>query len=417
MGPQQGRLDKVAREGRELTAEERQAWDQADARIVYLDSEIRTQLDAERRAKEAGVAREAWAGVPAPVDKDPLTHVDDDELTRRFLFAPGKQYMDFNLAPIAAEKRAIRLGLEGAELRDYIHQNEQRALEEVTSGAGGALVPLSFARRLYDFLEWYTGVRQLNTTILTTPSGEPLNVPSVTAHGTATLTGEGTALAEHDPAFTVTTFHAWKYGELTQISRELIDDSGVDILPLIMQDLSRAIGRVTDTDYVSGSGSNKPTGLLTTAGTGATAQTGSTGIPNYSNLVDLVYSVNPLYRQHGAQWFMLDKTAASLRKLTDSQNRPLWEPSMQIGEPDRLIGYPVVLDPNMPACSTAASTALPIIFGDFRSFYIRDVGMLRFERSDEFAFSTDIVTFRALLRTDSHMIDSLATRMMADPTT
>jgi len=68
-----------------------------------------------------------------------------------------------------------------------------------------------------------------------------------------------------------------------------------------------------------------------------------------------------------------------------------------------LLGFPVVDDRNMTAPGTASGT--PIFFGDFEPFYIRDAGSIRFERSAEFAFSTDTVTFRSIMRTDSDLID------------
>ena len=70
--------------------------------------------------------------------------------------------------------------------------------------------------------------------------------------------------------------------------------------------------------------------------------------------------------------------------------------------PDTLLGKPVVIDPNMP---DPALNALPIAFGDFSAFYIRDVQGVRFERSDDYAFANDLVTFRSLLRSDSNLID------------
>jgi len=64
---------------------------------------------------------------------------------------------------------------------------------------------------------------------------------------------------------------------------------------------------------------------------------------------------------------MKGSTLAAARKLLDSQNRPLWEPSLQVGTPDNLLGYPVVINPDMPA---QAANAKSILFGDFRQAYV-----------------------------------------------
>ena len=47
-----------------------------------------------------------------------------------------------------------------------------------------------------------------------------------------------------------------------------------------------------------------------------------------------------------------------------------------------------------------------IIFGDFSTYFIRDVGSVRVERSDDFAFTTDLTTWKATLRTDGDLIDT-----------
>ena len=40
------------------------------------------------------------------------------------------------------------------------------------------------------------------------------------------------------------------------------------------------------------------------------------------------------------------------------------------------------------------------------AFPVRDVRELRVERSDDYTFNQDLVTFRALLRTDGDLVDT-----------
>lgn len=395
-------LDRATSENREFTGEEQAQWEAINAAIDEKDEQIRSFLDREQRDREAAVAREADARIMSPAV---IERRDQARVREMFEFLRGeRRSLDVDLSAARAEKRAIRSGYEA---RDLI---------EDTTTAGGYAVPTDLERRLVDFLEFYTGARQLNVTVLTTNSGNPLDIPTVATHGTAALKGEGTALAEADPVLGKTTLNAWKYGVLTQVSSELIADAAVDVLGFVAEDTARGIGRATDTDYITGSGSSKPKGIISSgASVGATAQTVATGVPSYGNLIDLVYSVNPVYRARGAQWLMLDTSGAKIRKILDTTGRPIWEPNVQAGEPDRLLGYGVVYDPNVAAFATAAGTAMA--FGDFRGFYIRDVAGLRFERSDEFAFSSDLVTFRTVLRTDSDYVDANGVRLLKMPTT
>ncbi|MGA1346563.1 MAG: phage major capsid protein, partial [Ilumatobacteraceae bacterium] len=384
-------LEVAEREARELTGEEQAKWDSINRDIDEKDAQIRSFLDIEQREREADKARAAYEPVIVEAEQARRTEKQVDDMTR---FLRGEiRSIDIDLGPAWREKRLIRSGAGARELRDLVSD---------TDALGGNTVPTSFQRQLVEYVEFYTGARNLNVTVLTTQSGEAIEIPNVATRSTAAIRGEGTALGEVDATFGQATLNAWKYGVLTQVSNELLTDTGIDMLGFIARDTAQAIARITDTDYVTGSGSSKPKGIISTQAVGATAQTASTGVPSYGNLVDLVYSVNPQARALGAYWFTLDTNAAKIRRITDTTGRPLWEPTLTAGEPDRLLGYPMVLDPNVAAFATAGGTHMA--FGNFSSYYIRDVASVRFERSDDFAFSSDLVTFRTILRTDGDYV-------------
>lgn len=389
-------IQRASDAGRELDAEERASVDRAFEDIDRLDKDIKDFGARVQSDRETDIAREAYAPIvrPAPVVAPAM-----DELDAFLRGNTGARTFDIDLRGVAQEKRAIRSGAGAQELRDLVVG---------TTTAGGHLVPTGFARQLYDFLETYSGMRQTNATILTTSSGEAFDLPKVTAHGTAAAVAEGSALAEVDPTVGKMTLNAYKYGQLIQISSELLADSGVDIVGFVAKDLARALARVTDTDYVLGNGSGKPQGVMTAIGTAVTGGTGVAGVPTFDNLIELVYSINAEYRANGAQFFMRDATAGKIRQLKDNDGQFLWQPSTQAGQPDRLLSYPVITDPNVAAAGTASNS---VAFGDFSAFYIRDVGSLRIERSDEYAFANDMATWRSVLRTDSDLIDTNAIKL------
>jgi len=400
-------IERAATENRDLTAEEQQKCDKAGEDIDRLDTEMRTWKERIDRDAENDKAREQWASILKTDHVERSVDAESDEFAKFLRGESSLKSWDLDIRGVAAERAAIRAGATGQDFRDLV---------KVTTTAGGYTVPTGFLRQLYDYLEVFSGARRLGVTILTTASGENIQVPTVTAHGTAAIVGEGTALAEADAAFGQITLGAYKYGQLIQASRELLDDTGVDFTGFLARDVARSLARATDTAYVTGTGSNAPEGLAAALGTGATAQTAATGLPSLANLLDLQFSVNEEYRANGAQWFMKDATVAAIRKLVDTTNRPIWEPSTQAGTPDRLLGFPIVTDPNVAALGTASTK--PIMFGDFSGFWIRDAGTIRVERSDEFAFSSDLVTWRAIMRTDSKLVDKTGcAKLMLEPTT
>src|SRR5262249_42497261 len=60
-------------------------------------------------------------------------------------------------------------------------------------------------------------------------------------------------------------------------------------------------------------------------------------------------------------------TMASVRKLKDTTNQYLWQPSLQSGQPSSLLGYPVFLWENL---DDIGSAKFPVIFGNFQRGYL-----------------------------------------------
>jgi HK97 family phage major capsid protein len=384
-------LDTAETEKRELTGEEQASFDAMNAELDELDKR-RDELEAlevRNRAADEARARIEKFGRPPEVDDDELrkgAHVDE---LRRFLRGESRSFE----LDLTGASRELRVGHDG--------RLEQRTLTVGTAAAGGDTVPTSFERELYRHLVESSAIRQTNVRVLTTSSGENLELPKTVSHGTATIKGEGTAIAGTDPSFGKVTLGAWKYGEMVQVSHELVEDNAIDLLSFVAETAGRAVGEASGADFVTGNGTNKPNGVMTACGTGVTGATSVGGSATADNLIDLVYSVNSRYRRNGF-WLMADATAGALRKLKDGNNQYLWAPGLVAGTPDTLLGRPVVTDPNVAAIGT---TNKSIAFGDFRGYTIRDVKGVRFERSDDFAFDTDLITFKAVLRTDGDLVD------------
>ena len=136
----------------------------------------------------------------------------------------------------------------------------------------------------------------------------------------------------------------------------------------------------------------------------------------FDDLIDLEHSVDPAYRQSGkCFWVMADSSVKVVRKLKDSQNRPLWEPSLQVGQPSTLNGYGVVVDNGMPAM---AANAKSIAFGDIASgLVVRQVAGGQVLRLAERYADYLQVGFLGFGRFDSTIDDSAAVRLYANSAT
>src|SRR5689334_8520926 len=109
---------------------------------------------------------------------------------------------------------------------------------------------------------------QCGPTVLNTGGGEQLQIPKTTAHSfTAPSANPASAaqagnLPTSDPAFSMVTLSAYKFGIMLQVARELIDDTAVDLLGYLAMQAGRAIGNDFGYQLVNGLGTNAPTGLL-----------------------------------------------------------------------------------------------------------------------------------------------------------
>lgn len=374
--------DIAADENRNFSAEEQGKWDVLNGEIDQLDTRIKSALDTEKRAKAADDQyNEMRGGKPEPRNPDSAKRDENNDELRSFLRGEKGRYFD------VMPKGPINY----------------RVLSKLSAGAGANTVPTSFYERLVQHLIEVSAIMQAGATVLNTNSGETIQVPKTTSHSTAGIVTEGGTISASDPAFGQISLGAFKYGTLIQVSRELLDDTGVDLEGYLAMQAGRALGNAFGAHAVTGDGSAKPRGVVTDATLGVTGSTGVTGAFNSDNLIDLFYSVIAPYRASGStKWIMKDSSVAVARKLKDTTGQYIWQPGLTADAPDTILGKQVLTDPNVAATALSGKS---VLFGDFSQFFVRLAGGVRFERSDDYAFNTDLVTFRALMRADSALVD------------
>lgn len=378
--------DRAEAEKRELSADEVVQFDKYSA---DMDS-IRAQGDSIRKFVEDDKAAEAY-----------LTGALGKPASRN----QGSANDTFRTWAQGGAGRSLEMPatLDASGGHSSFRDAAARALVKGVAVSGGNTVPISFYDQLVQHLVDASGVLQAGPTVLETASGEQLQIPITTSHGSAVLTTEGTPIPSNDPAFGQRALGAYKYGQLVQVANELVTDTAVDLLGYIASSAGRNAGLAFGAHLLAGTGTSQPNGILPSATLGTTGGTAVVGAFTADDLINLQYSVIGPYRNAPkAAWLVKDSTLGAIRKLKDGSGRYLFDASTSFGNSDTCLGKPIYTDVNMP---TVALGAKSVLFGDISRFFVRMAGGVRFERSDEFAFNADLVTFRVLIRGDSVLVD------------
>ena len=365
--------DREINENRSLDSAEKEQWDKMNDRMSEIDSRVSELASLEESNKKAEEARAMFDSKPVIEEKKLEVAKTDGDILRAF--ATG-------------------------EVRS--HNFEKR---DLTKSGDGGLVPQGFFDQIIAKLDENAVVRSV-ATVVGTASGEDIKMPQVTALSSASLIAEGGAISESDPTSASVTLGAFKYAYLVQVSSELLADEGVDIEAFLANDAGRALGNGAGADFATANGSSKPNGVVNASGTGVTCAS-ATAITS-DEVIDMYHSVTSPYRVN-AQWIMNDSTLKKIRQLKDSQNNYLFHQGLQFGMPDTLLGEPVLTDPNYDAIATAKKV---MTFGDHSKYYIREVNGIQVDRSIDYAFANDLVTFRFIYRADGDLLDTNAVKRM-----
>lgn len=315
----------------------------------------------------------------------------------------------------------LRGGENAFNAADWAHI--RNTMSTTTTTEGGFTVQTDIATSVIDALKEFGGMRSVST-ILPTSDGRPLSFP--TSDGTSETgewIAENTTATAADPSFGTRSLPVFKASsKVVAIPFELLQDSSVDVEAFVRNRLAQRLGRITNTGYTVGTGSAQPNGLITAATTGVTAAAASSQVTavTYASLVDLIHSVDPAYRNMNNCGFMMnDASVKVIRKVVDSQSRPIFVPGYETGvpggAPDTLLGHKVTVNQDMAVMAAGAKS---IAFGDFSTYYIRDaMSMEMFRFTDSVYTKLGQVGFLAWLRSGGNLLDVGAVRLFVNAAT
>jgi predicted phage gp36 major capsid-like protein len=344
-----GVMDVAERDGRDLSAEERATYDKAEGDLDRIGDQIERQEKFDARSAEFDKVDRS--GV-VPVRETPTAGERGERYERAF-----GAYLRNAVGDLSVEDRTV--------LADGFV--DKRALGVGTNTAGGYTVPPGFRDQLIQTMKAYGGMLQV-AEIINTDTGANLQWPTNDDTGNVgAILSENTQLTQQDVTLGTNSIDAYMYtSKLVLVSLPAPPGLGVQHGGLAAGASRRACGphpeRPLHDRYGFFAAGRSRHGY-------PERQDGcdrSDDHRSYDDLIDLIDSLDPAY-QGNAQFMLSQSSRKAVRKLKDTTNQPLWQPSIQAGVPDQLLGYGYVINQDMPA---PAANAKSVLFGDFRQAYL-----------------------------------------------
>lgn len=245
---------------------------------------------------------------------------------------------------------------DGLELKSLIVSSDPQ---------GGYLAPVEFSSEFIRDLVQYSPIRGLAS--VRTTSSPSVTYPSRSGRSDAKWKGEAQEQETGEPTFGQVEIAVKEINTYVDISNQLLADSAGAAEAEVRMALSEDFGLKEGTAFLKGAGPLQPEGILTNTNVTAkaTGNASTLGTSPADLLIEVMYDLPTPYRGNGT-WLMNSRTLAAMRKLKDGQNNYLWQPSYQIGQPEQILGRPVIECPDM---DDVGAGTVPILFGDFATAY------------------------------------------------
>lgn len=254
---------------------------------------------------------------------------------------------------------------------------EGKAMSTTVSADGGFLINPQMNDRIQGVLRSTASIRSIANVVNVESSSFDVVIDR-TDLGTGWATELVNFAETATPVIERISIRIYELAAMPRASQRLLDDAAFDVEGWLAERIANRFARAEAQAFIAGDGVDKPKGFLSYnkianaswawgqlgyVPTGGAADFAPTNASDA--IVDLVYSLGAQYRAN-ATFVMNSKTAGAVRKMKDADGRFMWSDGLQLGEPSRLMGYPVLIAEDMP---DIAANAYAIAFGDFHAGY------------------------------------------------
>ena len=284
--------------------------------------------------------------------------IDDPDYSSRFsaFFRDG------------AEEGAIKAAQRSSPVR--------AAMTEGSSANGGYVTPVEWDRTITGRLKLISPIRQnAKVQAISTVGFSKVYTDRVIGSGWVGETAPRPATVT--PGMTSLAYSIGEMYAMPNASQDFLDDALVNIEEWLAGEVDTEFARQEGIAFLTGTGTNMPTGILTYVtgmanaavhpfGAIATVNSGAAAAYTSDQIITMIY-VLPMMYSANAKFFGNRTSLAALMKLKNGQGNYLWQPSFQAGTPSTLNAQPWVDVPDMP---NVAANAIALLYGDMATTYL-----------------------------------------------
>ena len=278
--------------------------------------------------------------------------------------------------------------------------DEVKAMQEETDAEGGFFVPEQFiSQTIHDPGVPGSQLRPLCTVIRV--SSKDGYVPTMGSATWAAIAEEA-AYSDQTPTVGQVAFSLEKSGGLVKTTRELLEDSAVNLPALLTQIFQESAGRFEDVGIISGNNTTQYAGIMSDSSVAFYTMAGSTSVV-VADLIGTFYALEAQHRAN-ATWVMKSAINSLINQIQVTGNGVTGVANITAAPSAFILGRPVVdTDVVSGLGGTITSTEKIAIFGDFRQYYVFDRVGFTIRRNDSLYMENDQVGFFASRRGDGQV--------------
>ena len=269
--------------------------------------------------------------------------------------------------------------------------------------AGYLVAPQKFVMELIQEIDNLLFMRQKAKVLPALQGAQSLGYPKKTARMNSAAWGTelGTPTADTTLAFGKKEFKPNPATAEILISKTLIRNAP-EVDGIVKAEMAYDFAELMENAYMTGDGNGKPLGLFFASADGistnrdVSTDNTSTSI-TFDGLKNAKYSIKQQY-QNGLEWVFHRDAIKMLSKIKDKDDQYVWQESVVVGEPDRLLNCPVNMSEYAPNTFTAEKYVG--ILGNLKNYWIVDSLSMEIQVLTELYARTNQVDYVGRLETD-----------------